>query len=222
MVFQIGRLYKMSHNKFTVAGQSPNASSEISVALNNLSDVSISSPSSDQVLKYNGSSFVNGAAPSTSASYMLLGQGETDAYSNSGAASIGAGDKLRIYDSSPVENIAGASLTKYSSTNWIESFTLPAGNYQIISQFNVSFSSSGYASAVLEDGSNNNYTYQAVIGDNASSHQAGAATSLVGYFELSASTALHLELKAVSNLDTVASQGNIISEQTFVLIVKLS
>ena len=52
----------MSHNKLTVAGQSPNASSEISVALNNLSDASISSPSSDQVLKYNGSSFVNAAS----------------------------------------------------------------------------------------------------------------------------------------------------------------
>ena len=49
----------MSHNKLTVAGQSPNANSEISVALNNLSDVSISSPSSNQVLQYSGSSFVN-------------------------------------------------------------------------------------------------------------------------------------------------------------------
>ena len=86
----------------------------------------------------------------------------------------------------------------------------------------MSFSASGYLSANIEDGSNNTYTYQAVIGDNADSYQAGAATSLVGYFELSASTDLHLEAKAVSNLDSVANQGNTISEQTFVLIIKLS
>lgn len=54
----------MSHNKLTVVGQSPNASSEISVALNNLSDVSISSPSSDQIIKYDGSNFVNAASTS--------------------------------------------------------------------------------------------------------------------------------------------------------------
>jgi len=214
----------MSHNKITVAGQDPSASGDITVSLNDLSDVTISSASADQVLKYDGSSssFVNGTAPSTSASYLLVGQGEADAYSNSGASSITTNNTLRIYDSSPIENIAGASLTKYSSTNWIESFTLPTGNYQIISQFNVSFAASGYASLNIEDGSNNAFTYQAVIGDNADSYQEGAATSIVGYFELSSPTALHLELKAVSNVDTVASQGNTISEQTFVLIIKLS
>ena len=214
----------MSHNKLTVGSQSPNSSGNISIGMNNLSDVTISSPSNDQVIKYNGSAFVNSAAPSTTttASYILAGQGETNAYSNSGASSIGAGDTIRIYDTSPLNTISGASFTKYSSTDWIEYITLPAGNYQVISQFNVSFSASGYASVNLEDGSNNNFTYQAVIGDNASSYQSGAATSIVGYFELSSSTNIYLELKAVSNLNTVANQGNTISEQTFVLFIKLS
>ena len=49
----------MSHNKTTVAGQDPSASGDITVGLNNLSDVTISSASSDQVLQYDGSSFVN-------------------------------------------------------------------------------------------------------------------------------------------------------------------
>ena len=212
----------MSHNKFSVASQSPDSSGDVSVALTNLSDVSISTPSVGQVLKYDGSSFVNIAEPSASAAYIRVGNGETNAYSNSGAASIGVGDQLRIYETSPLNTISGASFTKYSSTDWIESITLPAGNYQAISQFNVSFSASGYAALVIEDGSNNNYSYQAVIGDNAASYQAGAATSIVTYFELSTSTAVHLELKAVSNLDNVASQGNTISEQTFIIIIKLS
>jgi hypothetical protein len=52
----------MSHNKIKVGGQSPNTSGEISVALNNLSDVSVASPSNNQVLKYNGDTWVAGSA----------------------------------------------------------------------------------------------------------------------------------------------------------------
>ena len=49
----------MSHNKLKVAGQSPNTSGEISVALDELSDSSISSPSDNQVLKYVTDSWVS-------------------------------------------------------------------------------------------------------------------------------------------------------------------
>lgn len=68
----------MSHNKITVAGQSPNSSGEITLSVENLSDVTISSASDTQVLKYNGSGWVNSAAPSTSTNYMLIGQGSGD------------------------------------------------------------------------------------------------------------------------------------------------
>jgi hypothetical protein len=48
----------MSHNKIKVGGQSPNTSGEISVALNNLSDLSASSPSDNQVLQYSSGSWI--------------------------------------------------------------------------------------------------------------------------------------------------------------------
>ena len=48
----------MSHNKIKVGGQSPNTNGEITVALDNLSDVSASSPSANQVLKYMTDSWV--------------------------------------------------------------------------------------------------------------------------------------------------------------------
>jgi hypothetical protein len=48
----------MSHNKIKVGGQSPNTSGEISVALNNLSDLSVSSPSDNQVLQYSSGSWI--------------------------------------------------------------------------------------------------------------------------------------------------------------------
>ncbi len=211
----------MSHNITTVSDKKPDASGNISFGANDLSDVTITSASNTQVLKYNGSSWVNSAIGSATSEYILVGQGESNAYSNSGASSLAANQKLRIYDTSPKNTITGASFNKYSSTDWIESIVLPSGKYQVISQFNVTFSASGYAACCIEDTSNNNMTYKAVIGDNASSHQEGAATSIVGYFELSSTKTLHLELKNVSNIDTVANQGNVISEQTFILFIKI-
>ena len=59
----------MSHNKITVAGQSPNSSGNISIDslnISDLGDVTISSASSDQVIKYDGSGWVNSSSPSGS------------------------------------------------------------------------------------------------------------------------------------------------------------
>ncbi len=47
----------MSHNKITVGGQSPDSNGEISTELNNLSNVSVSSPSENQLLKYSSGSW---------------------------------------------------------------------------------------------------------------------------------------------------------------------
>jgi hypothetical protein len=49
----------MSHNKITVGNQSPSSSGDISLALNDLSDVSISSPANNEVIGFNGSAYVN-------------------------------------------------------------------------------------------------------------------------------------------------------------------
>tara|TARA_Y100000592_G_scaffold38382_2_gene60764 strand:- start:29334 stop:29954 length:621 start_codon:yes stop_codon:yes gene_type:complete len=50
----------MSHNKIKVGGQSPNTSGEISVSLNNLSDVVLSgSEEAKDVLRHNGTNFVD-------------------------------------------------------------------------------------------------------------------------------------------------------------------
>ena len=51
----------MSHNKIKVGGASQDANGNLNVSLDNLSDVTITSPSVNQMLKYNGSGFVNGS-----------------------------------------------------------------------------------------------------------------------------------------------------------------
>lgn len=59
----------MSHNKLKVAGQSPDISREVSVALTNLSDIG-STPSNGDYLQYNSSS--SEWSPITSATNISL------------------------------------------------------------------------------------------------------------------------------------------------------
>ena len=47
----------MSHNKITVGGQEPNREGAVSLALDNLSDVSASSPSAGQTIAYDGANW---------------------------------------------------------------------------------------------------------------------------------------------------------------------
>lgn len=213
----------MSHNKITVAGQSPNSSGNItidSLNLSDLGDVTISSASSDQVIKYDGSGWVNAAAPSGSASYILVGQGETSAYSNSGASNLNANSFLEIYDTNPKNTISGASLT--TSSNWTSAITLPAGQYFVQCQTKVAFSASGYLMyALAKTSDNSNISAAALIGDNATSYASGVTSTIQSYINLTSNTTFGIELSAVSNLENKAGQGNDISEHTFLLIVKL-
>ena len=214
----------MSHNKITVANQSPDSNGNISISslnLSDLGDVTISSAASDQVIKYDGSGWVNASVPAGSANYILIGQGETSAYSNSGSgSSLTTNSYLEIYDTSPKNTITGASLT--TSNDWTSSVTLPAGQYFVQCQTKVSFSASGYLLYSLANTSNNsNLSAGALIGDNATSYASGVASTIQSYISLSGNTTLGIKLGQVSNLDNKASQGNDISEHTFLLIVKI-
>ena len=210
----------MSHNKITVAGQSPDASSEISIALNNLSDVSTSGVSSGEVIKYNGSSWNTGAPPAGSPQYILIGQGESEAYSSSTATSLAQGNSLQIYDTSPIENIAGASLTKTS--DWIREITLPAGQYFVQCQTNVIFSASGYLLFNLAKTSNNAIiSNSALIGDNSTSYASGVASTLQSHMSLSSSETFKIRFSQSSNVDSVANQGTTPSEHSFLFIMKV-
>ena len=213
----------MSHNKLTVANQSPNSSGNITLSVENMSNVTISSASNNQVLKYNGSVWINDTSPSGNAEYILVGQGETSSYSNSGASNMNQNSYIRIYDTSPLNTITGASFTKYSSTDWITEITLPAGQYFIQCQTLVEFSASGYLLFCLANTSNNtDISSSALIGDNSSSYSDGKSSSIVSWLDLSSSTTFGIKLKQVSNIDTVANQGNTISEHTYLMIMKVS
>jgi hypothetical protein len=219
----------MSHNTTKVSGQKPNSSGEITVNLDNLSNVNIASVSNDQILQYDSSSseWKNETFNTATASvqYIQIGRGESNAYSNSGLNSIIASDKFRLYDSSPTNTITGATITNYSSTNWIQYVTLPSGTYQMTAQTRVNFTASGYfAYRLVKDptGTPTDIGPYAVIGDNSDNYAQGVSQTLQAHFTLTSSDNVGFQVHAVSNVDTVANQNNTVSEFSYLFIEKVS
>lgn len=214
----------MSHNKITVQGQNPDSSGNVSLSsldIGDLNNVTITTPSTDQVIKYDGAGYVNADAPAGSAEYILIGQGESNAYSNSGAANLSTGTEIRIYDTSPRNTITGATITEYLTSDWYSSVTLPAGDYFVMAQFNVEFTASGYIAAQLINTSSANRSMKAVVGDNAATVVNGGSTTVTGTFRLSATETLELQITNTSNVDSVANQGNTVAENTFLYLQKV-
>ena len=212
----------MSHNKIKVANQAPDGSGNISLSsltIDDLSNVTITTPSVDQVIKYDGSNYVNASAPAAAMEYILVGQGESQAYSTSPASSMANGQTIYVYDTSPINTITGATLS--STNDWYETITLPTGKYHVLIQTRVGFSASGYLVAGMMYSSYERSS-QLVIGDNSSSYAAGVSTTINSYLEATSGQAMNFEIIASSNIDSVANQANIISEFTSILIVKLS
>ena len=149
---------------------------------------------------------------------MLIGQAGSDNYSNSGATTLTNTD-LYFYDASPVNTITGASIT--SSSNWVSSFTLPAGRYLINVAFNVVFSSSGQFAYQLHDGSS-------LIGNRA---QIGATVQFATESAMSLASAMVFLSSSTTftvksptgntNIDTIANQGTTPSTFSFIRVIEL-
>lgn len=207
----------MSHFKIKVANQAPDSSGNISVNVGDMSDINISSPSANQVLQYSGSQWENQTF-SVGSGLLVIGQGESDSYSNSGASSMSGA--VYLYDSSPV-NTLGATITKHLSTDWVTSISLPAGNYFAQLTYRVEFSTSGYFNfGLINAGGSTEYTTKAYIGENRTTIDNSASTA-IGYFELTSQTSIQIKSDNSSGVDTVANQGNTPSEFSTLLIRKV-
>lgn len=62
---------------------------------------------------------------------IYIGRGETQTYAGTLNPSTNLTTAFEFYDSNPINTISGASFTKRAGTNWIQSFTLPAGSYEL-------------------------------------------------------------------------------------------
>jgi len=211
----------MSHNKITVASQSPDANGNVSIDVSNMSDVNISTPSDNQVLQYSTSaSEWQNQTLSLGSGLLVLGQGDADAYSNSGASSM-SGAVYLYAPSASIVNTFGATITKYLATDWVTSITLPAGNYFAQLTYRVEFSSSGYFNFGLTDTTGTTeYTTKAYIGEDRTTID-NAASTAIGYFELTTDTTIVIYNDAASGVNTITNQGNTPSEFSTLMIRKV-
>ena len=211
----------MSHNNTKVNSQSPDVNGNITIGLEDISNVS-GTPSENQYLKYNGTNWVPVTSTAASAvEYMFIGRGESSAYTNSpnGTNTITNTSDLYVYDTSPTNTITGATIS--STNDWVSSITLPAGNYVVSGQTLFEFSSSGYAAYAFHDSSNNVLTQSGVVGTSRSTY-GGAGDLAYSIIQLTSQTTIKLRMRAQSGLDTATAQGNTPSEHGIIIIERLS
>jgi hypothetical protein len=217
----------MSHNKLKIGTAVPNANGELTVGLNDLSDVSAASPATDDLLQYNSSTgeWSNAIVAGASAGYIWIG-GKANAYSLSPASSLAANQTIYIWDNAPINTISGASISVTSGgatleNDWVQTITLPAGKYVIRAQTSFVFAASGHAVYQIFAGSTAVSGY-GVVGTNRGTNYGPSNSTAIAFVDISTNTTYNLEMTVNSNVDTVGAQGNTPSEYGLIYIEKLA
>jgi len=129
----------MSHNKITVDGQSLDESCSIDLNMSNY--INESSPTVNDIIKYNGSEFVNGSSPSITSPVLKLGMHVNSTGWSGGTYYYSVGKYFTFRDYSTVNYVASgfdfnnATTTDsiLSNTKWCPSIDIPtAGTYLFI------------------------------------------------------------------------------------------
>lgn len=222
----------MSHNRLKVQSKKPNAQGEVSVDISELGGVSVGTPTSGEVLTYNSStslweSQTKPAASASSAEFIFIGKGESNDWLNSGSSTdIGDGFTYRFYDTSPINNITGASLTTYLSTNWINQISLPQGTYSVLMNVNVVFSASGYVGFQIKNLTSNSFVSEKcyISGDGGMSVipdiNKNRVGTLTGIFTLAANS--NIAVLGIDDSNADGTQGNFPSESSSIYIEKIA
>jgi len=208
----------MSHNANKIGNATADRVSEIDVGVDDLADVSASSPSLGDVLVWGGASWGTGGLLAAGSEMIFIGDGASNAYYTSGS-NPGAGVDVNIHDLAPINTIVGATVNVEASPpagqNWITSVTLPAGTYQIDAKLALTFSITDTATFNFHDGSSY-FGTTAVFGS--SDFETGIVNRSI--ITLAGSTTLTLRIVAGTNINTTAAQGTRQSERAFFTILK--
>jgi len=204
----------MSHNKIKVGTAEPDVNGDISLSVN---DIVSGTPSEGDTIKYNGSTWET-TTLAVGSNYLYISTTTGNAYSNSPATSTSSGDWY-FYGDNIINNI-GATITKHSTTDWITSITLPAGDYILRSATFAEFSASGYLRLRWTDNSLGVKSNTSIIGDDFTTY-GGSSSTNIGYLSETSSVTINCEIVNSSNVDTVANQGNTPSEYNYILIIKV-
>jgi hypothetical protein len=190
----------MAHNAQSINGKSPNAAGNVTIALGDLSDVTISgTPSQGDMLQRGASGWTVAANPGVAAQFIFTGAGSSVAYP---VSTFAVNDDLYFHAGGLINNITGATINYLSGQSgvWIESITLPIGRYSIVAQTSYEFSASGYLAHVLT--ANGTYVSNiAAVGSNTSVY-GPAPTQMQAIIDASAETTVRCKIHALSNVST--------------------
>lgn len=205
----------MSHNKIKVAGQTANRDGEITVNVDHLDDVTITSVQADQVLQYDSgsSTWINADASSLSGGTVLfIGDGSSQNYPTGGSA---LANNVDLYFYSVVYNGVSATV----GSGWIDSITLPAGSYLLNAVAGVTFSTSnGVCTYRWHDGTSFFGTQGNVKNDT---DTIGSSSS--GYITSGSSITVSVRINATpTDINTLAAQGTRQAEYGYIEIRKLA
>lgn len=144
----------MSYNIEKINGKYPDSSGSISLALDDLDNVT--EAQNGQTLVYNAtgdtwSGVYVGSGGIAGYNFALFGQGESNNYAN-GGYTLNVGQTWGFYDSNPVNHITDLVSFNYrGTTSWLDSITLQPGKYEFFVQTDPVFSSNGYFGIILKD-----------------------------------------------------------------------
>ena len=146
----------MAHNLENFGGNKPNREGEVSIdSFANLSDVSISNPQINDVLKWNGTNWVNVSSNTVSSQYIYIGdRNDSINYSTCHGSSITSTHVFKIYSENPTNTITNSSFV-YQGDDSADGngFTINASalkngvKYKIKTQGNVNWTSIGAANS---------------------------------------------------------------------------
>lgn len=204
----------MAHNKIKVAGQTPDKNGDITVNVEHLDDVTITTVAANQILQYDdtSSNWINADSSALSGGTVLfLGDGTSTAYPTGGT--LGNNDDIHFYNI--VYN--GVSATGIAA-GWNDSITLPAGSYLCNAVAGLTFSAStGVATYRWHDGTSFFGTQGNVKYDTDT-----IGSSCSGYITSASDFTISVRLNATPTLIyTPAQQGNRQGEYGYIEIRKL-
>jgi hypothetical protein len=220
----------MSHKSTKVSNQTQNQQGEVSLSLSQLSDTSFSgSLANNDLLKFNPISLnwenATTSQAGSSLQYIRIGTGESDEYQNSGASGFSSNSVLYLYDTSPINLIPNATINNYLATDWIESVNLPAGVYQFIARFTADFSAStGFLNYRLRrTNANQNISSKAFVNGVAYAQNNRYLPKVINSSaNITTNTnVVSLTVDNSGSVDTIAGQGTLPSENSYLIIIKV-
>lgn len=206
----------MSHNKLKIGTAEPDRVGDVSLSINNLSDVDTTGVISGQYLSYDGVDWGPTDSPAGSIpGIIFVGEGATSNYSGSSASGVAVNDDIEFYATSPGNTITGATVT--SASNWVSSITLPAGKFRLTAVVGLELSAS---SGLLEYRWHNGSAFVGATG-NAGYTDDRVGNPCVLYVEPVGSTTFTVRITTATSVTALASQTGRQSERGYIVIEQL-